>query len=74
MNAPSITPGGKIDETKTQKSVRVAVLTGAGDTVFSAASVGLALLLGVAFVNVVGGVPMDLDGNIWVSFFGLLTP
>ncbi|CAN7506372.1 molybdenum cofactor biosynthesis protein B [Phenylobacterium sp. LjRoot225] len=27
MNAPSITPGGKIDETKTQKSVRVAVLT-----------------------------------------------
>ena len=27
MNAPSLTPGGKIDETKPRKSVRMAVLT-----------------------------------------------
>jgi len=46
----------------------------AWDTVFWAASVGLALLLGVAFGNVLSGVPIDADGNIHVSLIDLLTP
>ena len=37
------------------------------DTVFWAASAGLALLLGVAFGNVLSGVPIDAQGNIQVS-------
>ena len=44
------------------------------DTVFWAASVGLALLLGVAFGNVLSGVPIDADGNITTSLLDLLTP
>ena len=44
------------------------------DTVFWAASAGLALLLGVAFGNVLSGVPLDADGNIQVSLIDLLTP
>ena len=44
------------------------------DTVFGAASAGLALLLGVAFGNVLSGVPIDADGNIQVSLIDLLTP
>ena len=44
------------------------------DTVFWAASAGLALLLGVAFGNVLSGVPIDADGNIQVSLIDLLTP
>jgi cytochrome d ubiquinol oxidase subunit II len=44
------------------------------DTVFWAASLGLALLLGVAFGNVLGGVPMDQAGNITVGLIDLLTP
>jgi len=46
----------------------------AWDTVFWAASVGLALLLGVAFGNVLSGVPIDADGNIRASLTDLLTP
>src|SRR3954463_12198411 len=34
------------------------------DTVFAAASVGLALLLGVAFGNLLFGLPVDVNGNI----------
>ena len=36
----------------------------AWDTVFAAASAGLALLLGIAFGNIVAGLPLDADGNI----------
>jgi cytochrome d ubiquinol oxidase subunit II len=46
----------------------------AWDTVFWAASVGLALLLGVAFGNVLSGVPLDQNGNISASLIDLLTP
>ena len=46
----------------------------AWDTVFWAASVGLATLLGVAFGNVLSGVPINADGNITVSLLDLLTP
>jgi cytochrome d ubiquinol oxidase subunit II len=44
------------------------------DAVFGLASAGLALLLGVAFGNVLSGVPLDADGNIQVSLIDLLTP
>ena len=37
------------------------------DIVFAVASLGLALLLGVAFGNIVRGVPLDADGNITIS-------
>jgi len=46
----------------------------AWDTVFGAASAGLALLLGVAFGNIVAGLPLDADGNISTGLIGLLTP
>ena len=46
----------------------------AWDTVFAAASAGLALLLGVAFGNIVAGLPVDADGNISTGLIGLLTP
>jgi cytochrome bd ubiquinol oxidase subunit II len=44
------------------------------DTVFGLASAGLALLLGIAFGNVLSGVPLDAEGNIQVSLIDLLTP
>ena len=44
------------------------------DVVFAASSLGLALLLGVAFGNVVAGLPVDADGNISTSLISLLTP
>jgi cytochrome d ubiquinol oxidase subunit II len=44
------------------------------DVVFGGASLGLALLLGVAFGNVLSGVPIDASGNINVSLIDLLTP
>src|SRR5262245_17235428 len=46
----------------------------AWDTVFWAASLGLALLLGIAFGNVLSGVPLDADGNMQVALIDLLTP
>jgi len=46
----------------------------AWDTVFWAASLGLALLLGVAFGNVLSGVPLDANGNMTVRLIDLLTP
>ena len=46
----------------------------AWDTIFCAASVGLALLLGIAFGNVLSGVPIDADGNMHVSLISLLNP
>ena len=39
-----------------------------------AASIGLALLLGVAFGNIVAGVPLNADGNITISLIDLLNP
>jgi len=44
------------------------------DMVFGATSLGLAFLLGVAFGNVLAGVPIDAEGNIQVSLIELLTP
>jgi cytochrome bd ubiquinol oxidase subunit II len=44
------------------------------DTVFALASTGLAFLLGVAFGDVLSGVPLDADGNMSVSLIGLLQP
>jgi cytochrome d ubiquinol oxidase subunit II len=44
------------------------------DTVFAGASLGLALLLGVAFGNVVSGLPVDAQGNISISLIALLSP
>ena len=44
------------------------------DAVFGLASLGLALLLGIAFGNVVSGLPVDADGNFSSGLTGLLTP
>lgn len=44
------------------------------DAVFGGASLGLALLLGIAFGNVVSGLPVDPEGNFSVGLVGLLTP
>jgi len=46
----------------------------AWDTVFGLSSLGLALLLGVAFGDIISGVPLDADGNIQVSLIALLSP
>ena len=44
------------------------------DGVFFASSTGIALLLGVAFGNIMAGVPLDEQGNISVSLIALLNP
>lgn len=44
------------------------------DTVFALASLGLALLLGVAFGDVLSGLPVDQQGNIAISLFDALKP
>jgi cytochrome d ubiquinol oxidase subunit II len=44
------------------------------DAVFGGASLGLALLLGIAFGSVVSGLPVDADGNFSSGLTGLLTP
>jgi cytochrome d ubiquinol oxidase subunit II len=44
------------------------------DTVFSLSSLGLALLLGVAFGNIIGGVNLDANGDIDMSLIDLLSP
>jgi len=44
------------------------------DVVFAAASIGLAILLGVAFGNLLEGLPIDADGNMTTSLIALLTP
>ncbi len=46
----------------------------AWDTVFCLASLGLAMLLGVAFGNLLWGLPLDANGDIHVDFVALLTP
>ena len=46
----------------------------AWDTVFWLASAGLALLLGVAFGNVLSGVPLDAEGNITIGLVQMLSP
>jgi cytochrome bd ubiquinol oxidase subunit II len=48
---------------------------GLWDSIFSASSFGLALLLGVAFGNVVTGVPLDKNGEVQIgSLLELLHP
>jgi cytochrome d ubiquinol oxidase subunit II len=44
------------------------------DFVFWLASLGLALLLGVAFGNILSGVPIDAQGDIHITLIQLLTP
>ena len=44
------------------------------DAVFAVSSIGLAFLFGVAFGNIVSGVPLDADGNMTVRLVDLLTP
>ena len=44
------------------------------DGTFCGSSLALALLLGVAFGNIVSGVPLDAQGVIRVSLVALLTP
>jgi cytochrome d ubiquinol oxidase subunit II len=44
------------------------------DYIFWLSSVGLALLLGVAFGNVISGVVLDAHGNINMTLLDLLTP
>ena len=44
------------------------------DVVFGLASLGLAVMLGIAFGNVVAGVPIDANGNMPASLIGLLSP
>ncbi len=44
------------------------------DAVFGLASLGLAVMLGIAFGNVVAGVPIDANGNMPASLIGLLSP
>lgn len=44
------------------------------DFIFFLSSLLIAILLGVAFGNVVGGVPLDAQGNMAASLISLLTP
>jgi cytochrome d ubiquinol oxidase subunit II len=44
------------------------------DWVFFASSLGIALLLGVAFGNIMAGVPLDAEHDIVASLFELLSP
>lgn len=44
------------------------------DAIFFGASAGIALLLGVAFGNVISGIPLDAQGTITASLLDLLTP
>jgi cytochrome bd ubiquinol oxidase subunit II len=46
----------------------------AWDIVFFISSAGIALLLGVAFGNVISGIPIDAQGNITATLISLLTP
>jgi cytochrome d ubiquinol oxidase subunit II len=44
------------------------------DVAFFAASVLVALLLGIALGNIIAGIPLDADGNYAGTFFQLLNP
>jgi cytochrome bd ubiquinol oxidase subunit II len=44
------------------------------DVIFSLSSLGLALLLGLAFGNIIAGVDLDEQGNINESLIDLITP
>ena len=46
----------------------------AWDMVFFASSLGIALLLGVAFGNIMEGVQLDANGNIHINLISLLNP
>lgn len=56
------------------RSKREGVWRSVWDWVFFGSSLGIALLLGVAFGNILQGAPIDANGNIWVTLFDLLTP
>ena len=44
------------------------------DVIFSLSSLLITLLFGVAFGNIISGVPLDADGNIHTTLINLLTP
>jgi len=44
------------------------------DWVFFASSFGIALLLGVAFGNILDGLPIDADGFVHATLYDLITP
>lgn len=44
------------------------------DIIFFVSSLSIALLLGVAFGNIMSGVPINAEGTITASLFNLLTP
>jgi cytochrome d ubiquinol oxidase subunit II len=44
------------------------------DAIFALSSIGLAALLGVAFGNVLSGVPIDAEGNITIGLLDMLRP
>ncbi len=44
------------------------------DVTFSLSSLLIALLFGVAFGNIIGGVPLDAEQNIRMSLLGMLNP
>jgi cytochrome d ubiquinol oxidase subunit II len=44
------------------------------DIVFSLSSLCIALLLGVAFGNIIAGLPLDAEGNIHIMLFEMLKP
>ncbi len=44
------------------------------DVIFSVSSLGLALLLGVAFANIISGVPIDASGDMRVTLLDMLNP
>jgi cytochrome d ubiquinol oxidase subunit II len=44
------------------------------DVVFGVASFGLAMLLGIAFGDIVSGLPVDAHGDITTGLIGLLSP
>ena len=44
------------------------------DVTFFLSSLLIALLFGVAFGNIISGVPLDAQQNIYISFLGLLSP
>ena len=44
------------------------------DATFALSSMLIALLFGVAFGNIISGVPLDAQQNIYTSFLGLLSP
>jgi cytochrome d ubiquinol oxidase subunit II len=57
-----------------RKYVETEKARGYWDLAFSLGSAVAALLFGVAFGNILGGIPIDQDGRYTGTFFGLLNP